>query len=176
MRFTNTPLPGACVVDIEPRPDERGVFARTFCEREFAANGLTKRFKQCNLSVNSRRGVLRGMHFQAAPHGEAKLVRCVRGAVYDVIVDLRSASPTFLQWFAVELTARNARALYVPDGLAHGFVTLEDDTELLYLMSEEYHANSARVVRWNDPAFSIDWPIKNPTLSARDATAPDFVT
>ncbi len=174
MKFTAAPIAGAFVVDIERMDDERGFFARTFCRDEFAARGLRSNFVQCNLSSNPRKGTLRGMHLQAKPHEEAKLVCCTRGAVYDVIVDLRRESSTFRQWAAFELSAQNRRMLYVPEGLAHGFQALEDYTDLFYLMSESYQEDLARGVRWNDPAFAIRWPLSAPILSQRDATYPDF--
>lgn len=174
MRFTPSELLHTVIVDIEEHVDARGLFARTFCEEEFARAGLPTRFVQSSLSFNARRGTLRGLHYQAAPKAEGKLVRCTRGAVHDVVVDLRSSSPTFLRWISVELTAENRRALYVPPGCAHGFQTLQDDSELLYLMTEFYAPEAARGVRWNDPRLGIAWPIDNPTLSNRDATYPDF--
>ena len=174
MRFTPTPLAGAVVVDIEARQDVRGLFARSFCRDEFVAAGLPAEFVQSSVSYNVRRGTLRGMHFQAAPHEEPKLVRCTRGAIHDVIVDLRRDSATHRRWFAVELSADSRRALYVPPGFAHGFQTLVDDTEILYQMAERYVADLARGVRWNDPAFAIEWPIANPFMSERDAAYPDY--
>ena len=158
----------------EPRADARGFFLRTFCAGEFAAAGLDPAVAQCSLSFNSRRGTLRGMHYQAAPHAEAKLIRCVRGGIYDVIVDLRPASVTFRRHFAVELTRDNRRALYVPRGCAHGFQTLEDDTEVWYQMSVPHVPEASRGVRWDDPAFGITWPIASPVLHPRDAAYPDF--
>ena len=158
----------------EPRADARGFFLRTFCAGEFAAAGLDPAVAQCSLSFNSRRGTLRGMHYQAAPHAEAKLIRCVRGGIYDVIIDLRPASVTFRRHFAVELTCDNRRALYVPRGCAHGFQTLEDDTEVWYQMSVPHVPEASRGVRWDDPAFGITWPIASPVLHPRDAAYPDF--
>ncbi len=174
MLFRETPLAGAYVVEAEPMEDERGFFARMWCEREFRERGLCDRFVQCNLSYNRRRGTLRGMHYQADPHGEIKLVRCVRGSIHDVIVDLRPDSPTFTSYFAVRLSARPLRMLYIPEGLAHGFLTLEDDTEVFYQMSEFYHPESARGVRWNDPAFGVVWPEEVRVISDRDRSYPDF--
>jgi dTDP-4-dehydrorhamnose 3,5-epimerase len=173
--FTPAGLPGAYVVAPEPKADGRGAFARTWCAREFAAAGLATAVAQSSLSTNIRRGTLRGMHYQAAPHEETKLVRCVRGAIFDVIIDLRPDSPTFRRHITVELSHRNALALYVPQGCAHGFQTLEDDTEVWYQMSEFHHPESARGVRWNDPGFGIAWPIAEPILLPRDAAYPDFV-
>lgn len=175
MRFVETRLPGAFVLETEPIRDERGFFARTFCQREFEARGLDPRIAQCNLSYNRRRGTLRGMHYQAAPHAEAKVVACVRGAIWDVVVDLRPDSPTFRAWFGLELAAGSGRALYVPEGFAHGFQTLTDDAEVFYQMSEFYHPESARGVRWNDPAFGIEWPLAEPEMSPRDRQWPDFL-
>lgn len=174
MIFTETKLKDAYVIEPERLEDERGFFARTFCEHEFAAHGLCTRFVQCNISFNKRKGTIRGMHYQVAPHAEAKLVRCTMGAIYDVIIDLRPGSPTFAQWVAVELTAQNRRMVYVPEGLAHGFQTLEDNTEVFYQMSEFYHPECARGVRWNDPAFGIKWPLTPVIISARDQSYPDF--
>ena len=174
MRFTPSELPDAVIIDIEGHVDQRGLFARTFCEEEFAAAGLPTRFVQSSVSFNTRRGTLRGLHYQAGPRPEGKVVRCTRGAIQDVVVDLRPTSATFLRWVGVELTAENRRALYIPPGCAHGFQTLTDDSEVLYLMTEFYAPEMARGVRWNDPVFGIDWPIANPTMSERDATFPDF--
>ena len=174
MRFLPTKLPGVFVVEMEMREDERGSFARSWCRDEFAAQGLDTNLAQCSVSFNKRRGTLRGMHFQAEPHAEVKLVRCTAGAVYDVAVDLRPASPTFRQWTATELTAENYRAMYVPLGCAHGFQTLTDGAEILYHMSEFYQPGAGRGVRWNDPAFGIRWPVANPFLSERDAAYTDF--
>jgi dTDP-4-dehydrorhamnose 3,5-epimerase len=172
--FTETPLAGAFVLDLEKRGDDRGFFARTFCQHEFTDHGLEPVVAQCNLSWNARAGTLRGMHYQLPPAAETKLVRCTSGAIYDVIVDLREDSPTYLQHFGVELTAENRRALYIPPGCAHGFQTLIDDSEVLYLMTEFYVPELARGVRWNDPVFGVEWPIADPTISERDATYPDF--
>jgi dTDP-4-dehydrorhamnose 3,5-epimerase len=169
-----TEVAGTFVVEIEPIDDERGFFARTFCADEFRARGLEACVVQCNISYNKRRGTLRGMHYQAAPHEEAKLVRCVRGAAIDVALDLRPSSPAYRRWTAVELSAENRRALYIPKGVAHGFQTLTDDTELYYEMSERFVPGAGRGVRWNDPAFGIEWPIAEPIVSARDAAYPDF--
>lgn len=172
MRFEETSLPGAWVVDPDRIGDERGWFARTFDREEWCARGMEPEIVQSNTSFSARAGTLRGMHLQADPHGEPKLVRCTRGAVFDVIVDLRPASATHGRWFGVDLTAENARALYVPIGLAHGFQTLEDSCEVLYLMGHEYVAEAATGVRWDDPAFGIEWPQAPPggrTISERDA-------
>ena len=153
----------------------RGFFTRSWSQREFEARGLNSRLVECNISFNKKRGTLRGLHYQAAPHEQAKLVRCTMGAIYDVIVDLRPDSATFKQWVAVELTASNRQMLYVPEGFAHGFQTLEDRTEAFYQMSEYYAPECARGVRWNDPAFSIEWPPAERTIIARDQQYPDFI-
>ena len=176
MIFRPTPLAGAMIVDPERIEDPRGFFARSWCRREAEAHGLDPRVVQCNISFNARRGTLRGMHYQVAPHAEAKLVRCTRGAVHDVIIDLRPGSATFKRHFAVVLTSSAHRMLYVPQGFAHGFQTLEDDTEVFYQMSEFHAPDSARGVRWNDPAFAIRWPDANPILSAPDRDYPDFAS
>ncbi|MDQ3998007.1 MAG: dTDP-4-dehydrorhamnose 3,5-epimerase [Gemmatimonadota bacterium] len=175
MIFHETPLPGAFVLEPEPIVDERGSFARTFSADEFAARGLETSIVQCNLSVNTQRGTLRGMHYQAAPYDEAKVVSCVRGALYDVIVDLRPESPTYCRWFGVELTVDNGRQLYVPKGFAHGFQTLVDETAVSYLMSERYSPAHARGVRWDDPVFAIEWPEAERIISPKDRSYPDFV-
>ncbi len=174
MRFIPTSLSGAYVIEPERLEDERGYFARTFCRDEFLAHGLNPSLAQCNVSFNARKGTLRGMHYQTKPHEEAKLVRCTRGSVFDVIVDIRESSPTRLQWFATDLTAANGRMLYIPEGFAHGFQTLEDNSELFYQMSERYIPQSARGLRWNDPVVGIRWPLPDPVISQRDATFLDF--
>ena len=174
MIFKMTKLSGACVVALDCHTDERGYFARTFCEREFAEHGLPERFPQCNVSFNHSAGTLRGLHYQAAPQREAKLVRCTRGAIYDVAVDLRLGSPTRFEWVGVELTADNGRALFIPEGFAHGFITLCDASEVFYQMSDFYRPEGARGVRWNDPTLAIRWPREPRVLSERDATYPDF--
>ena len=172
--FRETKLKGAFVIDVEPIEDERGLFARSWCHKEFSAQGLNSKLVQCNISFNKKKGTLRGMHYQKPPHEEVKLVRCTQGAIYDVIVDLRSSSPTHAQWVAEELTARNRRMLYVPTGFAHGFVTLTDDAEVFYHMSEFYDAQSACGVRWDDFKFNITWPEQPLHLSERDRSYPDF--
>ncbi len=174
MHLAHTPLGGAYLLDLAPIEDERGFFANAFRADEFAAHGLISTIAQVNLSYTRERGTLRGLHFQAAPHAEAKTVRCVRGAAYDVIVDLRAGSPTRTRWFAVELTAGNRRAVYVPPGFAHGFQALTDDVELIYLVSAFYAPTHARGVRWDDPAFGIDWPLTPVRMHERDRTYPDF--
>ena len=181
MIFIETKLKGAFIIEPEPLEDERGFFARTFDQKEFEARGLNPRVVQCNISFNKKKGTLRGMHYQIAPYEEAKLVRCTKGAIYDVILDLRSESPTFKQWIAVELTAYSSqltapyRMLYIPEGFAHGFQTLEDNTEVFYQMSEFYHPECSRGVRWDDPAFGIEWPEDERIISVRDQQYPDFI-
>ena len=175
MRFSEAPLAGAWVIDLDRHEDERGFFARTFDRDELAARGMDPAVVQCSTSYNARTGTLRGMHYQAAPHGEPKLVRCTRGAIHDVIVDLRPDSPTRRGWFGVELSAENGRSLYVPVGLAHGFQTLHDATEVLYMMAREYVPGSGQGVRWDDPAFGIRWPAcDHRTISERDRGYPDY--
>jgi dTDP-4-dehydrorhamnose 3,5-epimerase len=172
MRFIDTTLEGAYTIEMQRLEDERGFFARSFCEEEFAAHGLPGTMSQGSVSFNLRRGTLRGMHFQAEPHAEEKLVRCTAGAAFDVIVDLRPGSRTYRGWFGVELTAENRTAVYVPKGFAHGFITLLDDTEILYMISVPYAAESGRGVRWNDPAIGVGWPLEPTVISARDAAYP----
>jgi dTDP-4-dehydrorhamnose 3,5-epimerase len=172
--FTETRLKGAYIVELEKRTDDRGFFGRSWCEKEFADHNLNPRTVQCNISFNTRRGTLRGMHYQVAPSAEAKLVRCTQGSIYDVIIDLRLDSPTFKQAVAETLTAREHKMLYVPEGFAHGFLTLEDNSEIFYQMSEFYSPPHARGVRWNDPAFGIEWPIRNPIMADRDRNYSDF--
>ncbi len=161
---------------MEKYVDRRGYFARTYCEQEFASHGLNSSFVQCNVSFNKLKGTLRGMHFQTAPYEEAKLIRCTRGAIYDVIIDLRLGSPTFKRHFTIALSAENGKMLYVPEGFAHGFQTLEDNTEVFYQMSQFYTADHARGVRWNDPAFGIEWPADERIILERDQSYPDFAT
>jgi len=176
VRFVETPLPGAWAIELEEIEDDRGWFARTFDAEEFRARGLNPDVVQCNASFNHRRGTLRGMHYQAEPHGESKLVRCVRGAIFDVAVDLRPDSPTGRAWHGVELSAENRLAFYIPAGLAHGFQTLTDNSEVLYQMGDPYVPEAARGVRWDDPAFGIEWPEPDGEriISERDAGYPDF--
>lgn len=174
MIFRETDIPGARVVEPERLGDERGFFARTWCAREFEQAGLSPRLVQCSVSFNRERGTLRGLHYQAAPHRETRLVRCTRGAIHDVVVDLRADSPTHLEHVAVRLTAENRLALYVPEGCAHGFQTLEDDTEVFYQMTEFYEPSASRGVRWDDPAFGIEWPLEPTTMSERDRSYPDL--
>lgn len=175
MIFTPTKLEGAVIVGLEPHEDERGHFVRTFSVDEFAAAGLDPLVVECSVAYNPRRHTLRGLHWQTAPDAEAKLVRCSRGALYDVIVDLRPASPTLGQWLAVELTADNGRMLYVPKEFAHGYQTLVEDTEASYQMSARYAPAAARGIRWDDPAVAIDWPpAPERIVSARDLSWPDY--
>jgi dTDP-4-dehydrorhamnose 3,5-epimerase len=174
MIFSETRLPGVIVVELERHCDERGFFARTWCRREFESRGLISQIAQCSVSLNRQKGTLRGLHYQENPHPEAKFVRCIRGALYDVALDLRPQSSTYLQWFGIELTEMEGRALYIPEGCAHGFLTLEDQTEVFYQISEFFHPELSRGVRWNDPAFSIAWPAEPTIMSERDRTYPDF--
>jgi dTDP-4-dehydrorhamnose 3,5-epimerase len=169
MRFISAGIAGAYIVEPEEIDDERGFFARTYCSGEFMARGLTRCAEQCSISYNLRRGTLRGMHYQIEPHAEAKLIRCARGALYDVLLDMRFGSATFGRWRAFELTAENRRMVYAPELVAHGFQTLADDTEVHYQMSAAYEPSCARAARWDDPAFQIRWPIEKPILSERDA-------
>ena len=176
MKFIKTCLPDLWVVEPEFLVDERGFFARTYCRKEFESRGLNPNLVQCNISFNKKKATLRGMHYQAKPYEEAKLVRCTIGRIYDVAVDLRSDSQTFMQWAAVDLSAENRKMLYIPEGFAHGFQTLMDNTEILYLISEFYHPECARGVRWNDPAFRIKWPDAKWIISDRDRQYPDFAS
>jgi dTDP-4-dehydrorhamnose 3,5-epimerase len=166
--FTELALPGAFLIDLEPRADERGFFARTFSDAEFKERGLSPAIAQCSISFNTRRGTLRGMHYQASPYGESKLVRCTRGAIYDVIVDPRPDSAAYCRWFAAELTADNYRMLYIPEGLAHGFQTLENNCEVSYQISRPFVPEAQCGVRWDDPAFGIRWPEEPLVMSQRD--------
>jgi dTDP-4-dehydrorhamnose 3,5-epimerase len=174
MTFETTALAGAWLIGMERRDDERGYFARLWCSSELGAKGLSNTLRQCSISSNRQAGTLRGMHYQAKPGEEAKVVRCVRGAIHDVLLDLRPDSPTYLQWMARELSRDNGLALYVPEGVAHGFQTLADDTEVLYFIDELHDPALARGVRWDDPAFGIDWPLRPSVMSERDRTYPDF--
>lgn len=174
MKFTPTPLEGAYTIDLEKRGDDRGFFARLYCEREFADHGLPTDFVQVNNSLSADRGTLRGMHYQLAPHAETKVVRCIRGALWDCILDLRPDSKTFGQWFGAELTAENRTMMVAPKGFAHGFITLTDDTEAFYLVDAFYAPDHERGVRWNDPEFGIEWPIEPVVLSDKDAVHRDF--
>ena len=172
MKFQESPLAGAYTIEMDRLEDERGFFARSYSTEEFAARGLPAAMPQSSVSFNARRGTLRGLHYQAEPHAEDKLVRCTAGAIYDVIVDLRPDSPTVRRWFGVELSAANHRSLFVPKGLAHGFMTLRDDTEVLYMISVPYAPGFERGLRWNDPAIGISWPTVPSVVSARDAAYP----
>ena len=174
MNITPLKIQGAALIEIEPMGDERGFFARTFCRQEFQDAGLELDVVQSNLSHNVSKGTLRGLHYQDAPKPDPKLVSCIQGAIFDVVVDIREGSATFCQWVGVKLTADNAKALFVPPGCAHGFITLTDDTLVNYQMGAEYVADLARGVRWNDPAFAIDWPLGPEIISERDAAYPDF--
>jgi dTDP-4-dehydrorhamnose 3,5-epimerase len=174
MIFTETKLDGAFLIDIEERTDERGFFARSWCQKEFERHGLVPRVVQANISFNHKKGTVRGMHYQASPYEETKLVRCTRGAIYDVIVDLRKGSPTYCQWISAELTADNRRMLFVPEGYAHGFQTLTDATEVCYQVSQFYTPGAERGARFNDPAFGIRWPLDVTVISEKDANWADF--
>jgi len=174
MIFVETKLKGAYLIELEPITDERGFFARAWCQQEFEAHGLNPNLVQCNISFNKNKGTLRGMHYQIAPYEEAKLVRCTKGAIYDVIIDLRPKSSTFKQWTAVELTADNQQMLYIPEGFAHGFQTLEDNTEVFYQMSAFYHPECATGVRWDDPTFKIQWSKNEQIISEKDLQYPYF--
>jgi dTDP-4-dehydrorhamnose 3,5-epimerase len=175
MIFTRTKLAGVLEIGIEPQSDERGFFARTWCQREFEEHGLNPRLAQCSISLNKKKGTLRGLHFQGEPYPEAKLVRCTQGSVYEVVVDIRPQSATYKEWITLILDAEKRNMVYVPEGCAHGFLTLEDETEILYQISEFYHPELSRGVRWNDPAFTIAWPAKVEVISERDRAYPDFV-
>lgn len=174
MTFSELPLAGAYLIEVNRVADERGFFVRTWCREEFGVHGLPVDLAQSSISMNRQTGTLRGMHLQVAPHEEAKVVRCSRGSIYDVLLDLRRDSATYGKWHSVELTADNGRMLFVPRGCAHGFQTLEDTSEVTYLISESYHPESARGVRWNDPAFGIDWPLPVSVMSNADRSYADF--
>ena len=175
MRFTRTDIPGAVIVELQKFEDERGYFARGWCSREFAEQGLPDKFVQMNISYNRHSHTLRGFHYQIAPYGEDKLLRCIRGGVFDVVIDLRPDSPTYKQHICLDMTAKNQRMLLVPKGCANAFLTMEDETEATYLVSEPYQPTAERGVRWNDPAFGIKWPIDTPAvISAKDRSWPDY--
>ena len=174
MNFHTTTLEGAYTIDLEKRGDDRGFFARFFCANEFAETGLVSAFVQVNNSLTGKKGTLRGLHYQLPPAAEVKVVRCIRGALWDVIVDIREGSPTFGHWYGAELTAENRRMMYVPKGFAHAFITLEDNTEALYLVSEFYSPENERGVRWNDPKVGIEWPIEPSEISEKDGKWPDL--
>lgn len=176
MIFTETELKGAYIIELEARADERGFFARAWCQKEFTQHGLNPNLVQSNISFNYKKGTLRGMHYQVKPDEEAKLVRCTRGSIYDVIIDLRPSSPSFKQWIAVELTSENRKMLYLPEGMAHGFQTLVDNTEVFYQVTQFYSPKSERGVRWNDPVFNIDWPAEDRrVISEKDRNWSDFL-
>jgi dTDP-4-dehydrorhamnose 3,5-epimerase len=172
MIFTESPLPGVFLVDLAPIADERGFFARAYCDEEFAAKGLSTELRQCSVSYNTRKGTLRGLHYQRPPHEEHKLVRCTSGAIFDVVVDIRPQSSHYRRWFGTQLTAQNRRSLFIPPGFAHGFITLSDDAEVYYMISVPHAAEYAQGFRWNDPAFSIQWPLVPSVISPRDAACP----
>jgi dTDP-4-dehydrorhamnose 3,5-epimerase len=172
VKFVETPLAGAYLIEFEPHGDARGRFVRVYCADEYRKNGLDTAIAQCSISTNHRRGTLRGMHFQAEPHGEAKTVRCIAGSIFDVIVDIRIGSPTRLRWHGVELTESNQHALYIPVGFAHGFLTLEDESAVEYQISRPYVPESVRGIRWNDPAVGITWPFDPGCVTERDASFP----
>lgn len=169
MRFTETQLPGAFILDLEPHQDQRGLFARTFCTTEFLAHGLNPQVMQCNLAVTHTQGTIRGLHYQVAPATEVKLIRCIRGAIYDVIVDMRPDSPTYLSYIGIELSAGNQRSLYVPELFAHGYQTLTDDVEILAQVSQIYTPGAERGIRYDDPAIDIEWPLPITEISQKDA-------
>lgn len=174
MTFHETKLAVVFEIHLEPKTDDRGFFARSWCQEEFQSHGLNPKLAQCSVSFNTRKGTLRGIHYQAAPYPETKVVRCTQGAIYDVVVDLRPQSPTFKDWVGVTLTAANRNMLYVPEGCAHGFLTMEAETEIFYQISEFYKPELGRGVRWDDPAFQIVWPANVETISERDRTYPNF--
>ncbi|MDB9313052.1 dTDP-4-dehydrorhamnose 3,5-epimerase [Spirulina sp. CS-785/01] len=175
MLFQEIPLKGAYIVDLDFKKDERGFFARSYCWDEFEQNGLNPCIVQCNISFNLKKGTVRGMHFQRKPKPEPKLVRCDQGSIYDVIIDLRYNSPTYCQWFGMELDSRSYRSIYIPDGFAHGFQTLEDNSQVFYQMGERYAPEYASGVRWNDNAFSIVWPLPVTCISSKDNSYPNFI-
>ena len=174
MQFIETKLPGAYIINLDTLEDERGFFARAFCQKEFEENGLKSNIAQCNLSFNHKKGTLRGMHYQVKPYEEVKMVRCTQGKILDVIIDLRKDSATYKKWIGVELTAENNRMLYVPEGFAHGYQTLEDNSVVYYQVTEFYQPGSERGIRWNDPAFNIDWPLEISVISDKDNAHPDY--
>jgi dTDP-4-dehydrorhamnose 3,5-epimerase len=174
--FTETAIKGAFVIEIKKIEDERGFFGRSWCQKELEEHGLIARVVQANVSYNKQKGTLRGMHFQLDPYAETKLVRCTRGAIYDIIIDLRPDSPTYKQWIGVELTADNYKMLFVPENFAHGFITLEDNTEVTYQVSQFYTPGSERGIRWDDPSFNIKWPIEPTVISQKDRSHPDFTS
>lgn len=174
MNFIKTPIEGAMIIELEKHEDHRGYFARGFCKKEFEEHGLEHKIVQCNFSKSQERGTLRGMHYQANPHSEVKMVRCLNGTIYDVIVDIRKDSATYKKWFGVELSDKNYKMLYIPKGLAHGFQTLENNSVIFYMVTEFYNPKAECGVRWNDPAFDIDWPLDVKDISEKDKAYPDF--
>ncbi|NBJ15351.1 MAG: dTDP-4-dehydrorhamnose 3,5-epimerase [Dehalobacter sp. 4CP] len=174
MIFKETKLPGAFLIEIDPLHDERGFFARTWCSQEFSERGLNPNLAQCSISYNYSKGTLRGMHFQTHPYEEAKLVRCTKGRIFDVIVDLRSSSSTYKQWLGVEISVENRNMLYVPEGFAHGFQTLEDETEVFYQITQYYHPDHASGFKYDDTSFNIQWPLPISSISVRDSSYPDY--
>lgn len=175
MIFQETNLKGSYIIDIERHEDKRGFFARSFCQKEFKKLGLRTELAQCNISFNLNKATIRGMHFQKSPHEEAKLVSCLKGRVYDVIVDLRPNSETYCQWHSFELDENDYRMIYIPEGFAHGFQTLKNNSAVYYQMFEYFHAESGLGVRWNDPIFNIDWPLEVQNINERDKMYPDFI-
>lgn len=174
MKFTETPVHGAMIIELEKHEDHRGFFSRGFCKNEFEEHGLDHQIVQCNFSKSRKKGTLRGMHYQEAPYSEVKMVRCINGSIYDVIVDIRKDSPTYMKWFGVELADDNYKMLYIPKGLAHGFQTLQDDSVIFYMVTEYYNKEAEGGVRWNDPAFNIDWPLQVTEISEKDKLYPDY--
>ncbi len=174
MKFIETPLKGAFVIDLEKREDERGFFARAWCQNEFESHGIYRLPVQTNMSYSKSAGTIRGMHYQAAPYQESKLIRCINGSIYDVIIDLRKDSPTYKQWFGIELNDQNRTMLFVPEDFAHGFLALIDNSEVIYQVSAFYNAESERIIRFDDPSFGIKWPIEVTVVSEKDITTPDF--
>lgn len=174
MLFHHTGLPGAYLIELEKRGDERGFFARVFCKHEFSQHGLVTNIVQANNSLSAERGTLRGMHYQLPPHAETKIVRCIHGAIWDCVLDLRPGSASFGKWYGTELSAVNRQMMYVPQGFAHGFITVTDSAEVVYFVDEFYAPHAERIVRWNDPEFGVDWPLMPTTISEKDATAPNF--
>ena len=174
MIFKETKIKGPYIISLDKHEDERGFFARSFCQKEFKEHGTDFNVAQCNISYNKEKGTLRGMHYQSAPFGEAKLIGCIRGRIYDVIIDLRKDSDTYCKWISAELSEENHNILYVPKGFAHGFQTLEDNTTVFYQMSDFFHPECAKGIRWDDPLFSIDWPLKDKIISEKDKTYPLF--
>ncbi len=174
MKFTETPIKGAMIIELEKYEDHRGYFARGFCKKEFEQQGLDPHIVQCNFSKSRKKGTLRGMHYQAAPHSEVKMVRCMNGSIYDVIVDLRKDSPSYKRWFGLKLTDENYNMLYIPKGLAHGFQTLVEDSVIFYMVTQYYNQQAESGVRWNDPSFNIDWPLDVSEISEKDQAYPDY--